>query len=467
MTEDNRIIDSHSADHFKDLQVMHGQIKTHFKEYNSVPVEDSVPNFEERYMRYRGKVDIYSFLKPIMDGYRNLIATEGHINPEQLANYIEASYGVLHTLLKADNKADNLMYVFAWFEFHTAHLRAFKNGLQDFTKLYAWLRICYDTQEKNAAHFFDFFQLSRQEEMRQVVFDRDGKVREFFHSPHFPGHVYLDKLATWFVARYDLDAAFVVHDIFTTGQTPHKQLWSIGAGPWQRLLHLPALWLTIISTGMLLLGQWDFLSGPCVGWGATLAPPEGRTFTFLPYQVASLLFCLFGMYCLLYRGWYNQLFRMLPRLFGGILAGYIPLLSSEELWKWLLSLPKPSALSIWLLALIFSLVYLYAEARTKLLSDYAVSHALRRDVIIRSVQVYLIGLAEAYVIGVVLCEVWGATVVNGLLKTVPTIMPEVYGIKGWLGVLVPKVIVLYAPLALSLGILVQLFWEEKTVTQPL
>jgi len=46
-------------------------------------------------------------------------------------------------------------------------------------------------------------------------------------------------------------------------------------------------------------------------------------------------------------------------------------------------------------------------------------------------------------------------------------MPEVYGIKGWLGVLVPKVIVLYAPLALSLGILVQLLWEEKTVTQPL
>ncbi len=154
-------------------------------------------------------------------------------------------------------------------------------------------------------------------------------------------------------------------------------------------------------------------------------------------------------------------------MFGGILVGYIPLLSSEDLWKWLLSLPRTSALSIWLLALIFSYAYLYAEARTKLLSDCAVSRALRRDVLIRSGQVCLIGLAETYVIGIVLCEVWGVTAVNGLLKTVPAIMPEVYGIKGWLGVLVPKVIVLYAPLALSLGILVQLLWEEKTVTQPL
>jgi len=464
MPEDNRIIDSHSADHFKDLQVMQEQIKTHFKDYKSVPVEDNVPNFEERYRRYRGKVDIYSFLKPIIDGYRNLIVTEGHINPEQLANYIEVSYGVLRTLFKADN----LIYVFAWFEFHIAHLRAFKNGLQDFTKLYAWLRICYDTQEKNAAHFFEFFQLSRQEEMRQVVFDRDGKVREFFYLPHFPGHVYLDKLAIWFVTHYDLDAAFVVYDAFTTDRTQQKQLWSIGTGAWQRLLQLPALWLTIIITGLLLLGTWDFLSGPGVGWGGTLAPPEGRTFTFLPYQgVSALLICLFVGYCLRRRSWYNPSFRMLPRLFGGILVGYIPLMSSEELWKWLLSLPRASAMFVWLLALVFSYVYLYAEARTKLLSDYAVSLALRRDVRIRSGQVYLIGLAEAYVIGIVLCEVWGVTAVNGLLKTVPAIMPEVYGIKGWLGVLVPKVIVLYAPLALSLGILVQLFWEEKTVTQPL
>jgi len=416
MTDDNRITGSHSAEPFKDLQAIQEQVKTRFKKYKSVPVEDSVPNFEERYERYQDKVDIYSFLKPIVDGYRNLIATEGCTNPEQLADYMETSYGVLRTIIKADNKADNLIYVFAWFQFHTAHLRAFKNVLQDFTKLYAWLRICYDTREKNAAHFFEFFQLSRQEEMRQVVFDRDGKVREFFHLPHFPGHVYLDKLATWFVARYDLDAAFVVHDIFTTGRTQHKQLWSIGTGTWQRLLRLPALWLAIIITVLLLLGTWDFLSGPCVGWGGILAPPEGRTFTFLPYQVTSLLFCLFGMYCLLYRNWYNQLFRILPRLFGGILVGYIPLLSSEDLWKWLLSLPRTSALSIWLLALIFSYAYLYAEARTKLLSDCAVSRALRRDVLIRSGQVCLIGLAETYVIGIVLCEVWGVTAVNGLLK---------------------------------------------------
>jgi lipopolysaccharide export LptBFGC system permease protein LptF len=44
---------------------------------------------------------------------------------------------------------------------------------------------------------------------------------------------------------------------------------------------------------------------------------------------------------------------------------------------------------------------------------------------------------------------------------------QVIAIAGWIGYIFPKVILLYAPLALFLGILVQLIWEEKTVTQPL
>ncbi len=52
MTDDNRITGSHSAEPFKDLQAIQEQVKTRFKKYKSVPVEDSVPNFEERYERY-------------------------------------------------------------------------------------------------------------------------------------------------------------------------------------------------------------------------------------------------------------------------------------------------------------------------------------------------------------------------------------------------------------------------------
>jgi hypothetical protein len=463
MADDRITVDHHSTEHFKSLQLIQQQVRHRFDVYKRVSDADSVPNFQELYMRYRDKVDIYSFFKPIVHGYRALIATEGRNNPELLAYYMETSYGILRRMITTDTP----LYVFAWFEFHIAHLRAFHNGLQDLTKLYEWLRICYDTQDKDAVHFFVFFQLSRNEEMRQVVFDNNGQVRDFFHLPHMPGYAYLDKLATWFVARYDLDAAFMVHDIFATGQPQHTQIRPIGTAAMKRLFQRPAFWLILISTALLLLGKWGSLSSTLLCWVYPLDPSKGRTYVFLPYQGVSLLLFLLGLYYLYFYGWYNQLFRILPRLVGGILVGYIPLISSEDLWKWLLNLPTASAPWLWLLALAFSYVYLYIEACTKLISDCAVSPDLRRDVRIRSGQVCLIGLAEAYVIGVVLCEIWGGPAVNGLLKTADAAMPHVYAIKGWLGVLVPKVIVLYAPLALSLGILVQLLWEEKTVTQPL
>ena len=188
----------------------------------------------------------------------------------------------------------------------------------------------------------------------------------------------------------------------------------------------------------------------------------------LPYQIIiALLIVAFIAGSIRWRhiGLYNQLRKILPRLFGGILVGYIPLMSSEDLWKWLLTLPTAPAIGVWLLALVFSYVYLRVEARGAL-SDCAISSPVKRDIAIRSGQEFMIGLAEAYLIGVMLCEFLGYTALKGLGEALQATGTQ-YVIKGWIGTLVPKVILLYAPLALFLGILVQLIWEEKTVTQPL
>ena len=84
MADEHSMTDSHSTDHFKSLQIIQQQVRHRFDVYKRVPDEASVPNFQELYTRYRDKVDIYSFFKPIVHGYRDLIAIEG---PERVARF--------------------------------------------------------------------------------------------------------------------------------------------------------------------------------------------------------------------------------------------------------------------------------------------------------------------------------------------------------------------------------------------
>lgn len=263
-----------------------------------------------------------------------------------------------------------------------------------------------------------------------------------------------------------------------------RKLYRIGEGFLQRLLVKSlAFWLSIVATIFLFLGTTGYILGrdskkywaeivsqaTFAHWSPPIHSSNIKTWIILPYQliIALLIIAAFIVWSIRWRhiGGYNQLRRILPRLFGGILVGYIPLMSSEDIWKWLLILPPVPATGIWLLALVFSYGYLWVEARG-ILSDCTISALVKRDIAIRSGQVFLIGWAEAYVIGFILCEFLGFTALNGLGSALGSTGTH-YAIKGWIGTLVPKVILLYAPLALFLGILVQFIWEEKTVTQPL
>jgi hypothetical protein len=244
-----------------------------------------------------------------------------------------------------------------------------------------------------------------------------------------------------------------------------------------------AFWLSIIATVFLFLGTTGLIiytdtkkywteivsQATFARWSLNIDSSNIKALIILPYQlIIFLLIVAFIIWSIRWRhiGWYNKLHRVLPRLFSGIMVGYIPLMSSEDLWKWLLTLPTAPAIGVWLLALVFSYVYLRVEARGAL-SDCAISAPVKRDIAIRAGQVFLIGLAEAYLIGVMLCEFLGYTALRALGDQALQATGTQYVIKGWLGTLVPKVVLLYAPLALFLGTLFQFIWEEKTVTQPL
>jgi hypothetical protein len=94
---------------------------------------------------------------------------------------------------------------------------------------------------------------------------------------------------------------------------------------------------------------------------------------------------------------------------------------------------------------------------------------MHREIWIRVAHVFLIGLAEAFIIGLGVSEIFGETAISGMSDSFKDVGGEysIIAVTGWVGYIFPKVILLYAPLALFLGILLQLFWEEKTVAEPL
>ena len=461
--------DSHS--------ILKKRVDESFREYQTT-LDRQLPNVGLLWGQYKHVIDAEYLLKLLVDGCRELFRLENSdavVLGRDLANWHQ-------TILSITEFKQNASFVRfqAWLDFQIARLGQFQNDLQDYATAVSWLRYCYNTNDPHTTHFLLRCGLSRDEEMRSIVFNEDHSVRDFFRNSRSPGHIYLDKLSSWFLARYDLEAAFLLLD-GPQSSGDHYKLSELGVLCFQRLLlNSPACWFSLLSTVFLVLTTSGYFnreiwkSGVDVvqswmTWSTVINSSKVQTWTLLPFQFVSLLFI--GLLIVFVwrsrRGEFRQFRKLLPRLFGGILVGYIPLMSSEDIWKWLLTIKPAQAILVWVLAAGLSYLYLLVEAG-KAVSDGALSHRVKRDLRIRCAQVFLIGWAEAYLIGIVISELLGSTVMTGLFPASdPLLQGPLYVVSGLFGLLIPKVVLLYAPLALSLGILVQLVWEEKTATQPL
>jgi hypothetical protein len=448
------------------------------KDFERAPLQNPPPSLGG--LRELGDVYDRSFILPLVNGCRKLLAGgEAAGRVDVLENIVKeiSSLGITEHA-----------FILAWLNFQVSRLRNFGAGHADFQNLYRWLRICYNTADSRWASYFVSYKMSRDEEMRQVVFDGGGRIRGFFREREMPGRVYLPKLATWFLGRYDLDAAFAILDTLS-GEHEDDDLSPNTTGGTGRELQSPSPfhfslrrlgWKTPAFVLAAVLFLWFGAAGkftrtplPDDWWGAiqkvsawyvpVISSPKVQTWIVLPYTIFPLLVIIYAALWFR-RGSFNQARKLLPRLFGGVLVGYIPLISSADLWRWLLTLPTLPAVLIWLLSLTISYMYLFMEARN-VLDDGRVTIEIRREVWIRSTQVFLVGLTETYLVGLLLGELIGYAAMSGAVSGLPD--GVTYSVINNWGTLVPKVILLYAPVALFLGILVQLIWEEKTVTQPL
>ncbi len=286
-------------------------------------------------------------------------------------------------------------------------------------EVFPWLKLCYDVTNKDAAHYFSLFEeWDRDDEMRSLVFDEDRtSVRAYFLEDR-SSKVHLRKIAEWFLRRYDLQRALQL------SWRLKFSCPSIAKGAKFFMWAIPFLFLFLFI--------WFFLENKLlVGLFVVL------TFSSLtPWLFLDIL---------------------LPRMLAGTAIGYLFVLPSKDFWEFAVSPKADAGMEIGVLAgltLFASWFYLYYGEVKK------VAHK-RREASARALLIFLIGLSQSIAIGFTL---------SGLLA------PSLARWQGWECQLVkaaewfgifPKALVFQVSVAFFVGILSQILWEDKPVTEPL
>jgi len=155
--------------------------------------------------------------------------------------------------------------------------------------------------------------------------------------------------------------------------------------------------------------------------------------------------------------WHFKL--ILPRMMGAIVVGYLAIVTAEETWKvgyhmyanW-----KAFLIVTGGLGLLASFMYLFVEIG---------NINTKRRTFHRTMAVWVIGLMETTGVGLILCHLvsrYFSPESLGLtdVRIDPVKLPIC-------GEMYPQVLFLFAPLALFVGIFVQILWEDKPISEPL
>jgi hypothetical protein len=159
-----------------------------------------------------------------------------------------------------------------------------------------------------------------------------------------------------------------------------------------------------------------------------------------------------------------------PRIFAGIIVGYLPIFFIDEVWA-LCARSVGIVVSVSLLLGMATLLYLYIEVQRRL-GDPDVAFARAR-------QIFVLGVLQAFSIGLVITGLlgpfmaarnWGEGVsdVSALRTALPPLvgqLPEVIGIAPLL--VFPAAVAFMTFLSFFIGTFLQLMWEDIPITEPL
>lgn len=327
------------------------------------------------------------------------------------------------------------------------HLEANRKGVN-------WLDVCRDLKNPDHALFFLFSGRDREEEIRREIYSPEaGPLRAFYRTGL--GRIYIPDLISFFLRVYNLPEAWRLAVKLLCAPPPRENDKKPRSPAW-RIYAVIMLW-PLVSVPLLLLALkyplFDLgkLPRDLAAW-----PPFAEKWPGVDGGVTALavIYILFAAWLLLVLLSRLQIFfrLFLPRLLGGIVVGYMFLIFSNDVWNMIARLnDAANRIVVILLAITFALFFLLNEARQTIRQA--------RVALARSVLVLMIGILEAFVVGFVLSDLFGAGMA-------PILGPVIADLPGLFGKLYPRFILISAPLALLIGIFVQLIWEDKPITEP-
>ncbi len=163
-----------------------------------------------------------------------------------------------------------------------------------------------------------------------------------------------------------------------------------------------------------------------------------------------------------------------PRIFAGIIVGYLPVFLIDEVWD-LATQPPVTLAGLVILLGSVTLLYIYVEVQAKIRD--------RQEAFARARGLFLLGLLEAASLGIVITSLlgpfmtkrnWAPEAFAGTVRELaesrlePVLgqLPMVLGIAPHVSAF-PTAVLLMTFLSLFIGIFLQLLWEDFPITEPL
>lgn len=222
---------------------------------------------------------------------------------------------------------------------------------------------------------------------------------------------------------------------------PHRALTPGGAIAFLSLL-------VVLLSGVIVLWSW------LTGIGGWVAVPLSLIY------LSSLLCLVLGT------SWRAILDLLLPRVWAGVIVGYLPLFLTSELWKMAYDCKWPQC-KPWLIgamnlcACFLAFGYLRLEVGNKLVRTPGLSRYVS---IGRPAWLTVYGWVVSVVSGLMLFGLAGASMARAV--GLDEKQCNAAGSVGLFGNVHLSALFLFAPLALLIGVIVQVFWEEKSITHP-
>lgn len=339
--------------------------------------------------------------------------------------------------------------------------------------IYEWLRISLNPDNDRTNDFyFEIEKLNREEEVKKVIFkDHEQGVLNDLFITDMHWRIRTRKYINWFLSRYDLVTA---HKIIVQLSEPgliNKSASKISAILFKSksftlglfFILLTLLSVIIISPLIRIPSLVTDLSEyfPVFLQGLSIEKDQSDLILYnnpLSFLVLGIYgFALFIGIAFLF-GWIDLFWTKLclPRLLGAIGVGFIPLIITAEVWEFASKIHWEHAALIFILAALGSAIYLYIEISN--LNPRPEPKLIRS----RSWSILFIGMIESLLISLVLFDLTSAYFAKYRFNAdAPKVLCGIFGL------LPVKEMLLFASLALLIGIFIQILWEEKPITQPL